>query len=41
MIVMDRWGRPVVLFRNEWKADSLVVDEVELDLRSYSLPPDE
>jgi len=38
---MDRWGRPVVLFRNEWKADSLVVDEVELDLRSYSLPPDE
>jgi len=33
MIVQDRWNRPVLLFRNDWKAQSLAEDETELQLK--------
>ena len=40
MIVQDRWQRPVLLFRNDWKAASLAEEEKYLDLRAWSAPPD-
>ena len=40
MIVQDRWGRPVLLFRNDWKASSLAEEEQYLDLKPWSSPPD-
>ena len=40
MIVQDRWKRPVLLFRNDWKAASLAEDEKYLDLQPWSQPPD-
>ena len=36
MIVQDRWGRPVLLFRNDWKAASLAEEETHLELNSMS-----
>jgi peptide chain release factor 3 len=39
LIVQDRWGRPVVLFRNDWKARDVEEEEKELGLKPYSLPP--
>ncbi|KAL3903065.1 MAG: hypothetical protein SGILL_010591, partial [Bacillariaceae sp.] len=33
MIVQDRWGRPVLLFRNDWKAASLDEEEKYLELK--------
>jgi len=39
MIVQDRWKRPVLLFRNDWKAASLANDEKYLDLKPWSQPP--
>jgi peptide chain release factor 3 len=39
MIVQDRWGRPVLLFRNDWKAQGLADEEKELDLMPWSKPP--
>jgi len=39
MIVQDRWKRPVLLFRNEWKAASLAEEEKYLDLKPWSKPP--
>lgn len=39
MIVQDRWGRPVLLFRNDWKAEGLASDEKELELMPWSKPP--
>ena len=39
MIVEDRWKRPVVLFRNDWKASDLERDEEYLELKPFSLPP--
>jgi peptide chain release factor 3 len=39
MIVQDRWNRPVLLFRNEWKASSLTADEPYLKLTAWSQPP--
>lgn len=38
MIVQDRWRRPVLLFRNDWKAAS-VAEEKYLDLKPWSKPP--
>jgi peptide chain release factor 3 len=39
-VVQDRWGRPVLLFRNEWKAKDLEKEEgAGLRLQKYSLPP--
>eukprot|EP00527_Entomoneis_sp_CCMP2396_P003265 CAMPEP_0198143718 /NCGR_PEP_ID=MMETSP1443-20131203/9825_1 /TAXON_ID=186043 /ORGANISM="Entomoneis sp., Strain CCMP2396" /LENGTH=597 /DNA_ID=CAMNT_0043806997 /DNA_START=59 /DNA_END=1849 /DNA_ORIENTATION=+ len=35
MIVQDRWKRPVLLFRNDWKAASLANDEKYLDLKPW------
>jgi peptide chain release factor 3 len=40
MIVQDRWGRPVLLFRNDWKAASVVEEEKYLELKPWSSPPD-
>jgi len=39
MIVQDRWGRPVLLFRNDWKAQGLADDEKDLQLMPWSKPP--
>ena len=39
MIVQDRWGRPVLLFRNDWKAQGLADEEKELKLMPWSKPP--
>jgi peptide chain release factor 3 len=40
MIVQDRWHRPVLLFRNDWKAASLAQEEKYLELTPWSQPPD-
>ena len=40
MIVQDRWKRPVLLFRNDWKAASLAEEEAHLELKPWSQPPD-
>lgn len=40
MIVQDRWQRPVLLFRNDWKASSLAEEEKYLQLKPWSQPPD-
>jgi peptide chain release factor 3 len=40
MIVQDRWHRPVLLFRNDWKATSLAEEEAYLELKPWSSPPD-
>lgn len=39
MIVQDRWERPVLLFRNDWKAASLATEEGYLKLLPWSRPP--
>lgn len=39
MIVQDRWKRPVLLFRNDWKAAALAEEEKYLDLQPWSSPP--
>ena len=39
MIVQDRWKRPVLLFRNDWKAASLADEEKYLELKPWSKPP--
>ena len=39
MIVQDRWKRPVLLFRNDWKAASLAEEEKYLELKPWSKPP--
>ena len=41
MIVQDRWQRPVLLFRNDWKAASLAEEEKYLQLKPWSQPPSE
>jgi len=40
MIVQDRWQRPVLLFRNDWKAASLAEEVQYLQLKPWSQPPD-
>lgn len=40
MIVQDRWQRPVLLFRNDWKASALAEEEKYLELKPWSQPPD-
>ena len=39
MIVQDRWKRPVLLFRNDWKAQNVADEEKYLDLQPWSKPP--
>ena len=39
MIVQDRWKRPVLLFRNDWKASSVSEEEKYLELKPWSQPP--
>ena len=39
MIVQDRWKRPVLLFRNDWKASALAEEEKYLELKPWSKPP--
>lgn len=38
-IVQDRWGRPVLLFRNEWKVSQLAGELPQLQLVPWSMPP--
>ena len=39
MIVQDRWERPVLLFRNDWKAQGVTDEEKYLELKPWSKPP--
>eukprot|EP00970_Alexandrium_tamarense_P011703 scaffold2566_cov125-Alexandrium_tamarense.AAC.6 len=39
MILQDRWKRPVLLFRNDWKAASVTEEEKYLELKPWSKPP--
>jgi peptide chain release factor 3 len=39
LIVQDRWKRPVLLFRNDWKASALAEEEKYLNLMPWSQPP--
>lgn len=39
MIVQDRWQRPVLLFRNDWKAEGVATEEKYLELKPWSKPP--
>lgn len=39
LIVQDRWKRPVLLFRNDWKASSVTDEEKYLQLEPWSQPP--
>ena len=39
MIVQDRWQRPVLLFRNDWKAAGITEEEKYLQLQPWSKPP--
>ncbi len=39
MIVQDRWQRPVLLFRNDWKAKAVADEEDYLELKAWSEPP--
>jgi len=39
MIVQDPWERPVLLFRNDWKAAALAEEEEYLELKPWSQPP--
>lgn len=39
MIVQDRWKRPVLLFRNDWKAQAVTDEEEYLQLKPWSKPP--
>jgi len=39
MIVQDQWGRPVLLFRNDWKAQAVQEEEKYLELVPWSYPP--
>lgn len=40
--VKDQWGRPVLLFRNEWNVGQLLADHPEVgELSPYALPPEE
>jgi len=39
MVVQDRWQRPVLLFRNDWKASDLAESEKYLELKPWSQPP--
>lgn len=36
----DRWGRPVLLFRNEWKMTSVTEDAPALELVSWMMAPE-
>jgi len=38
--LLTRWKRPVLLFRNEWKAASVQQEEPDLKLSARSLPSD-
>lgn len=40
--VKDQWGRPVLLFRNDWNVSQLMDDHPEIgELAPYALPPEE
>ncbi len=38
-ICQDRWGRPVLLFRNPWKVAQLTTELTYLDLQPWAMPP--
>jgi hypothetical protein len=40
IFLQDMWGRPVLLFRNDWNVTQLLGDNPEIgELAPYSLPP--
>ena len=39
LIAEDRWKRPVLLFRNDWKCADVEREEEDLKLLPYSMPP--
>ena len=39
LVVQDRWERPVLLFRNDWKARDIENEVKGLMLKPHSLPP--
>ncbi|KAH8960263.1 hypothetical protein BDL97_06G123300 [Sphagnum fallax] len=40
--VKDQWGRPVLLFRNEWNVAQLLSEHASIgELAPYALPPDQ
>jgi peptide chain release factor 3 len=40
-VVKDRWGRPVLLFRNPWKVTQLMEELDYLHLEPWAMPPSE
>lgn len=41
MYAKDRWGRPVLLFKNVWNLSQLATDAPDLELQSWSFAPDD
>jgi len=39
MQAKDQWGRPVLLFKNDYALQQLLADEPDVQLSSYALPP--
>jgi peptide chain release factor 3 len=40
-VAKDRWERPVLLFRNPWKVDTLSREAEYLELVPWAMPPSE
>lgn len=40
-VCKDRWGRPVLLFRNPWKVNQLAEEAKYLNMEPWSMPPKE
>jgi len=40
-VCKDRWGRPVLLFRNPWKVAQLESEVEYLQLEPWAMPPNE
>jgi peptide chain release factor 3 len=36
LVVKDNWGRPVLLFRNEWNVNQLLQDHPSLTLKTIA-----
>ncbi len=39
LIVKDRWGQPVLLFKNQWNLEQVKSDHPDLKLSPISIPP--
>jgi peptide chain release factor 3 len=40
-VCQNRWGRPVLLFRNPWKVSQLTEEVKYLELEPWAMPPSE